>query len=40
MPENTCVESVFDGLWYQCAQGQWVDRWSDPDACNGEYPLY
>lgn len=39
MPENACVESVFDGLWYQCSSGQWVDRWSDPDACNGEYPL-
>lgn len=39
MPENACVESKFDGLWYQCAYGQWVDRWSDPDPCNGEYPL-
>jgi hypothetical protein len=39
MPENACVESTFDGLWYQCAYGQWVDRWSDPDPCNGEYPL-
>jgi hypothetical protein len=39
MPENACVESVFDGLWYQCAYGQWIDRWSDPDPCNGEYPL-
>lgn len=39
MPENACVQSVFDGLWYQCSYGQWVDRWSDPDACNGEYPL-
>jgi hypothetical protein len=39
MPENACVESVYDGLWYQCSNGQWVDRWSDPDPCNGEYPL-
>ncbi|HUS30814.1 MAG TPA: phage tail tip lysozyme [Kofleriaceae bacterium] len=39
MPENACVESMYDGLWYQCSSGQWVDRWSDPDACNGEYPL-
>jgi hypothetical protein len=39
MPENACVQSVYDGLWYQCSYGQWVDRWSDPDACVGEYPL-
>jgi hypothetical protein len=26
-------------LWYQCSDGFWVDRWSDPDPCNGEYPL-
>jgi len=39
MPENTCVESMYDGQWYQCSDGQWVDRWSDPEACNGEYPL-
>lgn len=39
VPENTCVESMYDGLWYQCSDGQWVDRWSDPDACIAEYPL-
>lgn len=39
MVENACVQSVFDGLWYQCSYGQWVDRWSDPDPCVGEYPL-
>jgi hypothetical protein len=39
MPVNACVESKFDGLWYQCANGQWVDRWSNPNACNGVYPL-
>lgn len=39
MPENACVESKFDGLWYQCSSGSWVDRWSDPDPCNGEFPL-
>jgi hypothetical protein len=39
MPENACVQSMYDGYWYQCAYGQWVDRWSDPDPCNGEYPL-
>jgi hypothetical protein len=37
--ENTCVESKFDGLWYQCSSGSWVDRWSNPNACNGEFPL-
>lgn len=39
MPSNACVQSKFDGLWYQCSLGSWVDRWSDPDACNGVYPL-
>ncbi len=39
VPENTCVESVFDGLWYQCSDGQWIDRWSDPEACVAQYPL-
>jgi hypothetical protein len=39
MPDNACVQSKFDGLWYQCADGAWVDRWTDPDACNGVHPL-
>jgi hypothetical protein len=39
MPENACVESKFDGAWYQCSNGSWIDRWSDPDPCAGEYPL-
>lgn len=39
MPENACVQSMYDGAWYQCANGEWVDRWSNPNACNGQYPL-
>jgi hypothetical protein len=39
MPENACVQSAADDNWYQCSGGAWVDRFSDPDACNGEYPL-
>jgi tail lysozyme len=39
VPENTCLQSKYDGQWYQCSDGQWVDRWSDPDPCNGTYPL-
>ncbi|MFT3693877.1 MAG: phage tail tip lysozyme [Kofleriaceae bacterium] len=39
MPDNACVQSRSDSLWYQCSNGSWVDRWSDPDACNGVYPL-
>jgi hypothetical protein len=39
VPENTCVQSMFDGLWYQCSDGQWVDRWSDPEPCVSEHPL-
>lgn len=37
---NVCIQSKFDGLWYQCDDGDWVDRWSDPTPCNGEYPYY
>jgi len=39
VPQNTCVESKFDGEWYQCSDGQWVDRYSDPEACVSEHPL-
>jgi hypothetical protein len=39
MPDNACVQSKFDGLWYQCSNGSWVDRWTDPTACNGVHPL-
>ena len=39
VPENACVQSASDSNWYQCAAGQWVDRWSDPNACVAEYPL-
>jgi hypothetical protein len=38
-PENACVQSASNGEWYQCSGGAWVDRFSDPDPCNGEYPL-
>ena len=39
MPDNACVQSKYDGDWYQCDNGSWVDRWTDPDACNGVHPL-
>ncbi len=39
MPDNACVQSKFDNLWYQCSNGSWVDRWSNPNACNGVHPL-
>lgn len=39
MPENACVQSRADSKWYQCDSGSWVDRYSDPTACNGQYPL-
>ena len=39
MPDNACVQSKFDDIWYQCDSGSWVVRWTDPDACNGQYPL-
>ena len=39
VPANTCVQSVYDDLWYQCVDGQWIDRWSHPEACVSEHPL-
>lgn len=39
VPNNTCVESKFDSQWYQCDNGSWVDRWSDPDPCVSVHPL-
>jgi uncharacterized membrane protein YgcG len=39
MPPNACVQSASDGEWYQCDDGSWVDRWTDPTACDGTYPL-
>jgi hypothetical protein len=39
MPENSCVQSKSDKLWYQCSNGAWVDRFTDPDACKGVFPL-
>ncbi len=39
VPENTCVESKFDSLWYQCTDGEWLDRWSNPEPCVAEFPL-
>ena len=38
-PDNACVQSKYDDLWYQCADGDWVDRWTDPAACDGVYAL-
>ena len=39
MPDDACVQSRTNGLWYQCAGGAWVDRWTDPQACDGVHPL-
>ncbi len=39
MQANACVQSKYDDTWYQCDDGEWVDRWSDPTACDGVYPL-
>ena len=39
MPDNACVQSRSNSLWYQCANGAWVDRWTDPAPCNGVHPL-
>jgi len=39
VPDNACVQSGPGALWYQCDNGQWVDRWTDPTACDGLYVL-
>jgi len=39
MQANACVQSRYDSAWYQCDDGSWVDRWNDPTACDGVYPL-
>jgi len=39
MPANACVQSKYDSQWYQCDDGSWVDRSTDPSACDGVYPL-
>ena len=39
MQDNACVQSKSDDAWYQCDSGSWVDRWTDPTACDGVYPL-
>jgi hypothetical protein len=39
MQANACVQSRSDSAWYQCDNGSWVDRWDDPTACDGVYPL-
>jgi hypothetical protein len=39
MPANACVQSKYDSDWYQCDDGDWVDRWTDPTACDGVYAL-
>ncbi len=38
-PDNACVQSSSNDDWYQCDDGNWVDRWTDPTACNGVHPL-
>ena len=39
MPDNACVQSDVDNRWYQCAGGSWVDRWTDPNDCDGIHAL-
>jgi hypothetical protein len=39
MSDNACVQSRSNDDWYQCDNGSWTDRWTDPSACNGVYAL-
>jgi hypothetical protein len=34
--DNACVEN--SAGWWQCDNGTWVDRFTDPTACDGVYP--
>ena len=36
---NTCVQDSANSEWYQCDDGEWVDRWDDPAACVAVFPL-
>ena len=35
--DNACVETSAD-VWYQCDNGTWVPRFSDPTACSSVHP--
>jgi hypothetical protein len=37
--DNACVQSKYNDNWYQCDNGTWVDRWTDPAACTSVHPL-
>lgn len=39
VPDNTCVQARSDRQWYQCKDGAWVARFSDPEACASVHPL-
>lgn len=39
VPDNACVQSKSDKQWYQCSDGSWVDRFTDPEACSSVHPL-
>jgi hypothetical protein len=39
MDANACVQSASDDSWYQCDDGDWVDRSTDDTPCNGTYAL-
>lgn len=39
VPDNTCVQARSDGRWYQCKDGAWGDRFSNPEACASVHAL-
>jgi hypothetical protein len=39
MPDDACVQSKYDSDWYECHNGDWTDRWTDANACDGVFPL-
>ena len=36
---NACVQSRSNRAWYQCDNGSWVDRASDPESCSSQHAL-
>ena len=36
---NACVQNRANRAWYQCDNGSWVDRASDPEACSSQHAL-
>jgi peptidoglycan/xylan/chitin deacetylase (PgdA/CDA1 family) len=39
VPENTCVQSTSNELWYRCVDGEWLRTTRSDSACVSRHPL-